>query len=248
MWHWPGLSMEATAAFTALLCVLDGLQWTSCGCGAAVSSAPIRSQHWPTQRPARCWAVAMRARDGCKQEGKQRMFGRTWWSAEIARASENKPTSSFYSKTFFIWTDKWAWNKLFCLCLPVLTPTCIHLYWKWKLSFLNHEGRVDNIPSFFLLSRLQQGDQWSLLQTLLLLPDFTSKWKTRKNNCDTGSLRRKGRRQTARDLRCSSQMSNIIAGIPAEFSRSVNVLETSMGVAVISERGRKTVQKGAFYS
>lgn len=91
------LSMEATAAFTALLCVLDLLQWTSCGCGAAVSSAPIRSQHWPTQRPAQCWVVAMRAADECKQEGKQRMFGRTWWSAQIVRDSENKPTSFFYS-------------------------------------------------------------------------------------------------------------------------------------------------------
>lgn len=52
-----------------------GLQWTSCGCGAAVSSAPIRAQHWPTQRPAQCWAVAMWAADECKQEGKQRVFG-----------------------------------------------------------------------------------------------------------------------------------------------------------------------------
>lgn len=103
----PALSIEATAASTAVLCVLDGLQWTSCGCGAAVSSAPIRAQHWPTQHPAQYWAVAMWAADECKQKREQRMFGRargrltgTWWSAEIVQDSEHKPKSWFYSTTF----------------------------------------------------------------------------------------------------------------------------------------------------
>lgn len=218
----PGLSTGATAAFTALLCVLDGLQWTSCGCGAAVSSAPIRAQHWPTQRPAQYWAVAMWAADECKQEGKQRMFGRergrlagTWWSAEIVQASENKLQAVSILR-HLLWTDEGAWNELFPPDSNIIWFVCgkhgrllFYLYTYIEnaahLSVFcsNHGGRADNTPSFLLLSRPQQGaktdDLFSKHLSVTCLE--SSKW----NNSDSGSLLRSCSRRTTRDPQSSSK-------------------------------------------
>lgn len=123
MWHYsssflPGLFAEATAAFTARLCVAAGrvtmdFLW--------LRSRRLTLHQWDLstdqhQRPAQCWAVAMWAVDECKQEEKT---GNVWTDPMVCRDNPGLwKQPFFYSKTFSLAYFFLSWlhhHYLYCV-------------------------------------------------------------------------------------------------------------------------------------